>query len=225
MVESEPFTVLLVCTGNICRSPLAEQLLRARFAAAGIPAVIHSAGTGALVGYPMTPEAASLSRRYGGDPAGHSARQLTPDLIESADLVLTATRQHRGYTVSLVPRAVRHTFSLNQLARLIAVFETTHPISVAGTAETAGTAGTAEAAGTAETAGTAGTARTAGTLRAYVADVAATRGIVAPAVRAVDDDIVDPFRQSQPIYDEAGSAIDSAVATIAAGFARAIRGQ
>jgi protein-tyrosine phosphatase len=213
MVESKPFTVLLVCTGNICRSPLAEQLLRARFAAAGIPGVIHSAGTGALVGYPMTSEAALLSRRYGGDPSRHTARQLTPHLIETADLILTATRQHRGYTVSLVPRALRHTFSLNQFARLIAAFETTHPNSAAETAEAAGTAEIAR------------TAETAGTLRAYVADIAATRGIVPPAMRAVDDDIVDPYRQSQAIYDEAGNAIDSAVATIAAGFARAIRGQ
>jgi protein-tyrosine phosphatase len=196
-VETKPFSVLIVCTGNICRSPLAEQLLRARFAAVGIPAVIHSAGTGALVGHEMTPEAALLSQRYGGDPAGHAARQLTPELIAGADLVLTATRQHRADTVSLAPRALRHTFTLNQFARLAGA-EAVESTSVVEPAEST------EA------------------IRAYVAEIAATRGFAPPVLRADDDDIIDPYRQSQAIYDQAGQAIDDAATKVTAGFARAI---
>jgi protein-tyrosine phosphatase len=199
-VETKPFSVLVVCTGNICRSPLAEQLLRARFAAAGVPAVVQSAGTGALVGYEMTPQAASLSQRYGGDPAAHSARQLTPALIADADLILTATRQHRADTVSLVPRALRHTFTLNQFARLVAAAGTTERAPVVESVETTDT----------------------DTLRDYVAEMAATRGYAPPALHVDDDDIIDPYRQSQAIYDQAGAAIDAAVATITAGLARAV---
>jgi len=56
-----PFTVLMVCTGNICRSPVAERLLRAQTEAVGLPVVVHSAGTQSMVGHGMTPEAAHLA--------------------------------------------------------------------------------------------------------------------------------------------------------------------
>lgn len=114
--------VLVVCTGNVCRSPLAERALQAALdaatseGAAGVRVV--SAGTGALVGEPMTEEAADAVVRAGGDPEGHRARDLLPAQVREAALVLTATRGHRADVVRLVPAAVRRTFTLREAGRL-----------------------------------------------------------------------------------------------------------
>ena len=111
------FRILTVCTGNICRSPLAEQLLRRELA--GVDAVVSSAGTGALVGHPMADRAAAYSRRLGGEPDAHAGRQLTSALLRESDLVLVATRRHRKAVVELLPRASRSTFTLREFARLL----------------------------------------------------------------------------------------------------------
>ena len=122
-VETPPLNILIVCTGNICRSPLAEKLLQSRLTAAGIPAIVTSAGTRAMVDQPMTDEAAFLATQYGAEPTLHAAQQLTAARIAAADLVLTATREHRGEVVSLHPRAHRYAYTLNQFARLVSVAE------------------------------------------------------------------------------------------------------
>lgn len=81
--------VLLICTGNICRSPMAEGLLRERFARLGrVGAVVESAGLAALVGYPADPIAVALLAERGIDISGHRARQLTPELVARFDLLL-----------------------------------------------------------------------------------------------------------------------------------------
>ncbi|WP_395243862.1 low molecular weight phosphatase family protein [Agromyces sp. MMS24-K17] len=112
--------VLVVCTGNVCRSPIAEQVLRARLAAAGVDATVSSAGTAALVGAPMTEEAAARSRRLGGDPSGHIAVEVTAEMLRDVDLVLTATRAHRAAVARLEPRAIRRSFTLLEFSRLAA---------------------------------------------------------------------------------------------------------
>lgn len=117
-----PARILVVCTGNICRSPLAERLLRARLAAAGVDesqVVVTSAGTHAMVRHPMTDEAAQELATVGGEPRGHLARQLTAALVSDADLVVTATLAHRSQVVTLHPKALRYAFGLLELARLV----------------------------------------------------------------------------------------------------------
>ena len=114
--DGSAFAVLTVCSGNICRSPLAEQLLRGRL---DRRFTIHSAGTIADDGPPMDETAAEMSRRYGGSPEGHRTQSLRAGLIAQSHLVLTATRAHRAAVVQLLPRASRFTVTLNQFARLI----------------------------------------------------------------------------------------------------------
>lgn len=78
----------MVCTGNICRSPMAEGLLRARFVARRRGVSAASAGIAALSGRPADPLAVALLAERGVDISGHRARQVTPELLSGFDLVL-----------------------------------------------------------------------------------------------------------------------------------------
>lgn len=89
--------ILLVCTGNICRSPLAAALLQRALAERGIEGIgVWSAGTGAWDGAPVSEGAYLVGLERGLDLSGHRARLLTRELVEEADLVLTMARHHRA---------------------------------------------------------------------------------------------------------------------------------
>lgn len=109
--------VLVVCTGNVCRSPYIERRLVQMLAGTGVE--IASAGTRALVGAPIEPGSVTALGEVHADAAGFAARQITPDLLRDADLVVTATQRHRHEVVALLPRALRRTFSLGELADLL----------------------------------------------------------------------------------------------------------
>jgi protein-tyrosine phosphatase len=115
--------ILVVCTGNICRSPFIERLLQHELDHHGSGSdreiIVRSAGTGALVGSAMDPQAAAQLVAYGGDTSGFSARQLTPALIAESDLVLTATRGHRGKVALMSPKALRRVFTFCDFADLV----------------------------------------------------------------------------------------------------------
>ncbi|MET7877368.1 phosphotyrosine protein phosphatase [Micromonospora profundi] len=130
-----PFTVLHVCMGNICRSPMAERLLalavRERLARRGEdPARAeellhsHSAGTGGWhAGEEMNPPAARQVIGRGGAVEGFAARKLRSDHIDAADLVLTATADQQEYVVALRPDAAARTFVLGEFGRLLAAVD------------------------------------------------------------------------------------------------------
>jgi protein-tyrosine-phosphatase len=89
--------VLLVCSGNTCRSPLAEAMLRQALAAAGIDGItVESAGIGAWEGAPASEGAYLVALEQGIDLSGHRARLLTREMVEQADLVLTMGRTQLG---------------------------------------------------------------------------------------------------------------------------------
>src|SRR5439155_17630059 len=77
-----------------------------------------SAGTRALVGYGMDGASAAVLRELGGDPDGHVARQLVPELVMRADLVLASDSVNRGDIVRTSPLAMRRVFTMREFARL-----------------------------------------------------------------------------------------------------------
>ena len=124
------FRILVVCTGNICRSPLTVQLLHDRLPPAlssrdttGVE--VTSAGTSAIDGSQMPPAAVREAVRLGiaGAPA-HRARLLAPEQIERADLVIAMAREHRDAVVRTVPRASHRTFTLIELTHSLEALAT-----------------------------------------------------------------------------------------------------
>ncbi|MGH7612724.1 MAG: low molecular weight protein arginine phosphatase [Gemmatimonadales bacterium] len=89
--------ILFVCTGNICRSPLAEALLRRALHERGVAEVgVESAGTGAWDGAPVSEGAYLIGLERGLDLSSHRARLLTREIVEDTHLIFTMARHHRA---------------------------------------------------------------------------------------------------------------------------------
>lgn len=86
--------VLFVCTANICRSPTAEAIFNALAKDRGLSCTAESAGTAALEGNPMAPNAITALGEVGIYPKPHRARRVSRELLADSDLVLSMTAQH-----------------------------------------------------------------------------------------------------------------------------------
>ena len=179
--------VLAVCTGNICRSPAVERLLAAR---TGL--VVRSAGTRAAVGSPVSASMASLLDGAGIATQGFAARQLSAEHVESAPLILTASREHRSVVVELDPGALGRTFTLRELVRLLGHLPEARLAEI----------------------------RSAPTPRSRVRELAAAakEARAKAALVATDptaDDIVDPIGRPSNVYAEVYRQLNAAVSSLA----------
>lgn len=113
-------TILVVCTGNVCRSPYMEYAIRHGLAARGVSSVaVMSAGTRALTGHRMAEPVLAALEDDGIDASAFRAQDLTRALAAGADLILTAEASHRSEVARLLPRALPRIFTVRQFARLL----------------------------------------------------------------------------------------------------------
>lgn len=106
----------MVCTGNICRSPMAEGFLRHRLAERGIAARVSSAGV-VGAGRPASESAVKAMIDHGIDIGDHRSRLIDPSMVRAADLVVGMAREHVREAVVLEPPAFPRTFTLKELVR------------------------------------------------------------------------------------------------------------
>ena len=99
--------VLFVCTANICRSPMAQTIFDVLAEEAGLPFRAQSAGTAALEGRPMAPNAVTALEEVGINPEPHSARQVTAIMLKEVELVLAMTPRHTATVSRLGPSPPR----------------------------------------------------------------------------------------------------------------------
>ncbi|MFP5313076.1 MAG: low molecular weight phosphatase family protein [Actinomycetes bacterium] len=225
MDTSAPVRILTVCTGNICRSPVAERLLQA-----GLEQVVpggfqvSSAGTRALVGEPMQPISADIVRTFGGNSDGFAARQLTPRILRGVDLVLTMTAGHRGEVLQLDASLLKRTFTIREFARMLDVLDR-RAGEAAGQQPAAGA--TARPAAVVPSPGApapdagqdnasdddARLAANAALWRGLPARAAGVRHLSLPADPA-DNDIVDPYRRNPEVYRDMEDQLAPAIVSI-----------
>ncbi|MER7729573.1 protein-tyrosine-phosphatase [Streptomyces sp. A0592] len=196
------FRILHVSTGNVCRSPITERLTRHALShrlggPVGGDLIVESAGTWGHEGAPMEANAAAVLEDFGADASGFTGRELLDEHVIRADLVLTATRDHRAQVISMGHSAGLRTFTLKEFTRLVrAIDPATLPPLDDGMAERA---------------------------RALVRAAAALRGwLLAPSPDA--DEVYDPYGAPitffRSIGDEINQALDPVVTALTGVTAR-----
>jgi protein-tyrosine phosphatase len=115
--------ILIICTGNICRSPMAWGFLENRLRERKMRTVwAESAGTSGWDGNRATPEAVEAMAEHQIDVSLHRARRLARLMIDQADLIVAMSTEHREAVGELVPEAAYRTFTIRELVRLLDEF-------------------------------------------------------------------------------------------------------
>lgn len=182
--QTELPTVLVVCTGNVCRSPYLERRLQSELDSSwGRGEItVRSAGTGALVGHPMDPGSLSRLATSGIDGRDFIARAVTKDLVAGACLIITAERRHRQSVTRLHPRSLKTTHALKDLAQLA------REINLPATTPT----------------------DPAEWLPRVARLLAARRGVT-PPLPPEQADVIDPYRRDDAAFDQMGRQIEDAL--------------
>lgn len=144
---------------------------------------VTSAGTLGLIGEPIDDGVVPLLVERGARWQDHQARRITKEMVVDADLVLTATREHRAAVVTLTPKALRKTFTLRDFAQIGALV----PEEELPDADTA-----------------------LGRVERAARLVAAKRGHI-PPLDGADADIMDPYRQAPEVYRHMADQIEDAL--------------
>jgi RpiB/LacA/LacB family sugar-phosphate isomerase len=115
-------TILFICTGNVCRSPMAEALFRHATDGRGDFHAL-SAGIGAMDGQPPTPHSVQAMRELGIDISGQRSQMLTAELVRQADFIFGMTHGHVDTVALLYPSAAEKTFLLREFEESLDPFE------------------------------------------------------------------------------------------------------
>ena len=185
--------IMTVCTGNICRSPYAQLALGHALDAVRPGAFeVTSAGTQAMIGNAVDPGSASILEGRGVVHDGFAAQQISERLLEGVDIVLPLEVSHRKIVLSYSPRHLKRAFTLKELARLLDSANEREP----WTQRLAGLATPEERWG------------------ALPSHLARERGLSRAPEGA--DDIADPYRRPQEVFDRMAREVDAAVERIVA---------
>jgi low molecular weight protein-tyrosine phosphatase len=113
--------ILVVCTGNVCRSPMAEGFLRAALVERLGEAApeVSSAGTAGWDGSGAMEESIRSAEERGVDIRGHQARKLRGAMLEDAELIVCMAAEHREAIVGAMPDLETKTFTIKELVRLL----------------------------------------------------------------------------------------------------------
>lgn len=224
-LASDPLRILVVCTGNLCRSPLFAALLADRL---GRDVLVTSRGTQAVAGATPPAETVLAARRLGVELDGHTARELDDADIDDADLVLVASRRHRRDVVRRSPRAATRVFTILEFARLAEALSserTGSPVSASPDAARAALARSSAvgvghgASGGSQTSRGVPTLDERGRPFAVVDAVVRSRGLVRRPANPEDDDVTDPIARRAGVHRRVARQLAAAADLVAGALA------